>query len=306
MKLNLLFIAAATSIAAPGAHAAINLGSYIHSNSYNLPSQVSEASAVAYNRDSNSLFVIGDEGGAVVEISKTGQFISRMTFSGQYTGVPSNTEPDTEGIAYLGNGKFAYAEERLQRAYEFTYTAGGNINRSTLSGFSFSTTVGNIGLEGITYDPLTDSLWGVKEKQLRAIYQMTNITGSGSSVVTTNPFPLTNINLVDFSDIYSVAGSIAFAGGTDQENFLLLSQESNSLIEIDRAGNVLSSISLAFLGRNTIEGVTMDDEGNIYLTAEEDGAGTTSVLYVFSRVPEPSTSLLGMIGLMAMIARRKV
>lgn len=289
------------------ATAAVNLQAYSHANTYNLPAQATEISAIAYNGDTGTLFAIGDEGGSILEFSKSGQLLSSMTIAGQYTGVPSGTSSDTEGITYLGNGRFAYAEERLQTAYGFTYTAGSTLQRGTLTSYHFSTTVGNIGLEGITYDPLTDSLWGVKEKQPRAIYQMTNIIGSDTSIVITNPFSLANINLFDFADIYAVANSAAFFGGPDQENFLLLSQESNMLIEIDRTGNVISSLDLGFLGRTTIEGVTMDDEGNIYLTAEETGPGDSPQLFVLATpsIPEPSSFLIGAFSMTMLACRRR-
>lgn len=286
-----------------GASAAVNLQGYTHAATYNLPAQATEISAITYNRDTGTLFAIGDEGGSILEFSKSGQLLSSMNLSGQYTGVPAGTEPDTEGITYLGGGKFAYAEERLQTAYAFTYTSGGTLQRSTLVGYNFSSTVGNIGLEGISYDPLTDSLWGVKEKQTRAIYQMTNLSGGGASVIT-NPFPLTNLNVVDFADIYAVANSAAFLGGPDQANLLILSQESNMLLEVDRSGNVISSLSLASLGRTTIEGVTMDDEGNIYLTAEETGSTNSPQIFVLNRVPEPGSAVLAVLGAAACILRR--
>lgn len=43
-----------------------------------MPSVASEASAVAWNADTGTLFVLGDEGDALVEVSTTGSLISTM------------------------------------------------------------------------------------------------------------------------------------------------------------------------------------------------------------------------------------
>ena len=71
---------------------------------------------------------------------------------------------DTEGLTYIGNGQFVLVEERLQDAYLLTYTAGGNVSRSSLASASIGVTVGNVGLEGISYDPTTGQYIVVKEK----------------------------------------------------------------------------------------------------------------------------------------------
>ncbi|MBC8127391.1 MAG: SdiA-regulated domain-containing protein, partial [Gloeobacteraceae cyanobacterium ES-bin-144] len=62
---------------------AVDLHTYVRTARYNLPEPTrttapansalcEEASAVTYNWDTNTLFVIGDEGTSVVQVSKTG------------------------------------------------------------------------------------------------------------------------------------------------------------------------------------------------------------------------------------------
>ncbi len=82
-----------------------------------------EASGVTYNWDTNTLFVVGDGGTSVVEVSKTGALLSSMTLAPGSS--PQGTDfYDTEGIAYVGGGKFVIIEERDRQANLFTYVAG--------------------------------------------------------------------------------------------------------------------------------------------------------------------------------------
>ncbi len=64
-----------------------------------------EVSAVTYNWDTDTLFVVGDGGTSVVQVTKTGQLIDSMTLAPG--GSPQGTDfYDPEGLTYVGNGKF--------------------------------------------------------------------------------------------------------------------------------------------------------------------------------------------------------
>ncbi len=58
-----------------------------------------EVSAVTYNWDTDSLYLLGDEGTSIVQVSKTGEFISTMA-------LPAGAIADPEGLTYIGNGQF--------------------------------------------------------------------------------------------------------------------------------------------------------------------------------------------------------
>lgn len=285
-------LALTLAIASPAMAQSLEL--YTQWTSYALTGS-SEASAVTYSRDTNSLYVVGDEGGPIVRYSLTGQRLDQFNMIGP------TSEPDTEGITSIGAGQFLVADEREQTAYLYTYIAGATA--SFVASYRFGATVGNIGLEGIAYDPATNSVWGVKESSPRAVYQMTGFN-TPSQTVLTNPGNLTpsRIGLTDLAEVYALSASLSFVGTTREMNLLFLSQEDSKIVEMTRDGTMVGSLDLSFLGSHNIEGITMDDNGTLYLTAEKTLSGGGSTLYVLNPVPEPSTCVLMTLGALSLCA----
>src|SRR6202000_2719607 len=88
-----------------------------------------EASSVTYDWDTGTLFVVGDGGTSVVQVSKTGQLIDSMTLAAGSS--PQGTEfYDTEAITYVGGGKFVLGEERYRQINLFTYVPNTTLQRS--------------------------------------------------------------------------------------------------------------------------------------------------------------------------------
>lgn len=304
--------AAALALAAGAAGAAassINLGSYAVSGNYTIDTLGGlglEASAVTYARDRQSLFIVGDEGLGVVEISLTGQTLSTMSFSGWPA---ASTNRDAEGLAYLGNGLLVVAEERLQDAFLFGYQAGGSVNLANAPSVNFGPTVGNVGIEGLSVDPRDGTWFIVKQDnpvQLRGGLASFSL-GGGSFTETVSFSGATSLfGLDSLSDVATLAPVNSLAGGPAAEHLLLLSLDSRRLIEIDRQGNTISSLNLSGITNQAIEGVTVDERGFIYLVAEDSGT-PNSRLIVLSPVPEPGTWALMACGLLALagVARRR-
>ncbi|MBD2517069.1 SdiA-regulated domain-containing protein [Nostoc sp. FACHB-973] len=273
----------------------IDLSTYVRIGRYDLPEPTrttpplnsllaQEASAVTYNKDTDTLFVVGDGGRAIVQVSKTGQLIDSMTLA--LGNSPQGTEfYDTEGLTYVGNGKFVLIEERDRQANLFTYAPGTTLTRSDLQTVKLGTTVGNIGIEGISYDPQTGGFIAVKEITPEGIFQ-TNIdfaagtasNGSPTTVNSTNLFDPALAGLADFADVFALSNVSALNGQPDSSHLLILSQESGQIVNIDRTGNISSSLTIVSDAGNPLsvvdqgnEGITVDKDGLIYVVNENGG-----------------------------------
>lgn len=341
MKLHYL-VAAIAAAASLSAHAAnsINLGNYSVSGIYALDilngttGGISglEASAVAYARDRidpntgklGTLFFVGDEGTGVVEISLTGQTIGNNLFDWAGTG---STKHDTEGLTYMGGGMLVVGEERLQDAYLFNYTANSTVTLANSFVSTGSDNVGNDGMEGISYDPRNGSFVTIKQDKPEDIRAGTltfaaaagglpnslpkdgiSPLGGGTSTMM-QLFDPTLMGLTTLSDVQTLSPVDALAGTAAADNLLVLSLGSRKLVEVDRSGTVLSSFDLSSILNsvggdfNAIEGVTVDQNGTIYLVAEQlQGAGAplnaqSQLIVLTAPVPEPETYAMMVAGL---------
>ncbi len=273
----------------------VDLSTYVLVARYDLPEPTrtaapansvlaQEVSGVTYNWDTDTLFVVGDGGTSVVQVSKTGQLIDSMTMA--QGGSPQGTAfYDPEGITYIGNGKFVMTEERDRQAVEFTYTAGTVLDRNGVKTVDLGTFVQNIGLEGLTYDPSTGGFIFVKESGPEGIFQ-TGIdfaagTATNGSADTTNSVDLFDpalVGLSDFADVFALSNLPSLNGTTQAGHLLVLSQEEGKIVQIDRAGQVQSSLTIVSNPGNPLsvpaqqhEGLTMDRDGNLYVVSENGG-----------------------------------
>lgn len=284
--ISVLALAGAASSAC-GAISSLNLADYSLTASYALPAvAAAEASAVTFNWDTGTLFVLGDEGDAVVEVSTTGVQLSVMSLSGF---------ADTEGLTYVGGGKFVITEEREQDAYEFTFSAGGSGVRGSMPFASLGGTVGNVGIEGISFDPRSGKFVTVKEKTPMGVFENTITFGAPGSAAVSSLFDPAGLGLLDISDVQVLATVPGLIGGVDEDNLLVFSQESSRLLEITRSGVVLSSFSLS--GVDNAEGVTIGPDGTIYIVGENP------TLYVLTPTPG-AAGLMVVAGVVAMRRRR--
>ena len=137
------FLLTALAVSATSANATVDLSTYQRIARYDLPEPTriaappgnllaQEASAVTYNPATDTLFIAGDGGTSVVQVSKTGQLIDSMTLAAG--GSPQGTYfYDPEALTYVGNGQFVMTEERYRQANLFTYAAGTTLDGSGAS-----------------------------------------------------------------------------------------------------------------------------------------------------------------------------
>ncbi len=273
----------------------VDLSTYVRVGRHDLPEPTrtaappnsllaQEVSAVTYNWDTDTLFVVGDGGTSVVQITKTGQLIDSMTLSPGSS--PQGTEFfDPEGLSYAGGGKFVMSEERDRQVVLFTYIGGGTLTRAAAQTVKLGTFVQNIGLEGLSWDPLTSGYIVVKETLPQGIFQTgidfaagTATNGSPTTENSTNLFNPALAGMADFADVFALSNLPSLNGQPDFDNLLILSQESGKIVNIDRAGNISSSLTIMSDPGNPLsvpaqqhEGLTMDRDGNLYIVSENGG-----------------------------------
>jgi uncharacterized protein YjiK len=273
----------------------VDLSTYTRVGRYDLPEPTrtiapansllaQEVSAVTYNWDTDTLFVVGDGSTSIVQVTKTGQLINSMTLAPGNS--PQGTDfYDTEGLTYLGGGRFVIVEERDRQVSVFTYVPGTTLTKSAVQTVKLGTTVGNIGIEGISYDPQTGGFIAVKEISPSGIFQ-TNVNfalgtatnGSATTENSVNLFDPAKTGLLDFADIFSLSNLSTLSGQADSSHLLVLSQESGKILNVDRNGTIFSSLTIQSDAGNPLsvanqqhEGLTMDNNGFLYVTSENGG-----------------------------------
>jgi uncharacterized protein YjiK/2',3'-cyclic-nucleotide 2'-phosphodiesterase (5'-nucleotidase family) len=299
----------------------IDLSTYVRVGRYNLPEPTrtaaptnnllcQEASAVAYNWDTDTLFITADGSTSITQVSKTGELINTMTMA--QGGSPQGTEfYDTEGLTYIGNGQFVMSEERDRQLVKFTYAAGTTLNRANTQTVKIGTFVPNTGTEGLSYDPLTGGYIVLKEITPIGIFQTdvdfnagTATNGSATTENSTNLFDPALLGLSDVADVFALSNLPSLNGQSLYNNLLVLGQENAKVLNVDRSGIIVNSLTIVSDAGNPLdvasqqhEGLTMDRDGNLYIVSE-NGGGTIDYpqlwVYAPSTVPNQAPTALAL------------
>jgi len=126
--------------------------------------------------------------------------------------------------------------------------------------------MGNRGLEGVAWQPDRRTLYAVKEYDPASLYEIKlPADDDGEEGATTR-------RLFDFTaDTFELSDAAGCAYHSATGHLLVLSQEDSVLVEATTDGREISR--LAITGMFQPEGVTMDDEGVIYVVGEPDQLG---------------------------------
>ncbi len=297
----------------------VDLSTYVRVGRYSLPEPgntalpsgtpahnllCQEASGVTYNWDTDTLFIVGDGSRSITQVSKTGVLIDTMTLALR-TGAPQGTDfYDLEGITYIGNNEFVVSEERDRQLVKISYTAGVTKSRADAQTVKLGTFVDNIGTEGMSWDPLTNGFIVMKEKSPIGIFQtaidfVAGTASNGSNVTqnSTNLFDPALLGMTDVADVYALSNLPTMSGKAQEGNLLVIGQEDARVVNVDRSGNIHSSLQIVADPGSLIsapdqqhEGITMDRAGFIYVV-NENGGGNINFpeLWVYAPSSAPNT-----------------
>lgn len=234
-------------------------------------------SGLTYDEGRDQLWAVVNNPEELLALSKDGELLARYPLSGF---------SDVEGITYLGDNLLLLTEERNQALVVVELPEKpGALFREDYRALTLGIDLGsNQGFEGAGYDRAGDRLYVVKEQSPRKLYE---VRGLKSSVL--GDFNLQVIDRQAWIEHKVFATDLSSVHYDEQTGHLaLLSDESKVLIELDAEnGKLISFRSLlsGFAGlKDSVpqgEGLTLDDQGNLYLVSEPN------LFYRFERETRP-------------------
>lgn len=223
-------------------------------------------SGITYDHDRGRLLAVTNgEPMQVLELDRNGDIQARYPLEGF---------EDAEGLAYLGNGRLAIADEQKQRLDIITLPAQPrpiHASEAQWITLEINPTKRNKGFEGVTYDAGHDRLFAIKERDPRQLFEVSGMLAALDG----GPLRLTVSDRRDWVK-RSVFATDLSDGHYDPRtgHLLVLSDQSRNITELDNEGRFVSILSLrggfSGLARTAPqpEGMTMDDAGNLYVVSE--------------------------------------
>ena len=215
-----------------------------------------EASDVAFNPRTRTLFAVMGKNPILVELSLEGDVLRKIPLKGWN---------NPEGVAVLEDGYLAITDERLHDLTVVKVDAQTTaLNHDDFQSHDLGQSVkSNKGFEAVAWDPLRQRLV-IGEERPPKLYTWNT---DGRSPLTGEKPPLPR----DERDLRNLS---ALSGDPRTGHLLVLSADSNMLLELDEQGQQVSFMTLlgGFNGlQGTIpraEGLAMVDKGNLYMVRE--------------------------------------
>ncbi len=225
-----------------------------------------ETSDLTYNPLSGTLYTVTGKTPLLVELSRQGDVLRRIPLIGF---------SNPEGVAMMEDGSLAIIDERrrtlsIVKVDDLTTELNAVDAAEYDLGFPDSR---NKGFEAIAWDAAEGRLLLGKEREPRALFSWDS-DGRDHMVGAMHPLPSDGLQMRNVS---------ALSIDPRTRHTLVLSAQSNLLLELDEKGEPISFISLIG-GLNGLrhgipraEGVAMDEAGNIYMVSEPN------LFYVFRK-----------------------
>ncbi len=217
-----------------------------------------DLSGLTYNALTGTFFGVSNGITQIFELDTDGNHLRTISL---------NNFEDTEGLVWIGGDEYFVVEERRGRAVKITVTENTESVAYPDTYIQLDGDWGNnLGVEGIAYDAAANKLFIVKEKLPSQLYSFEIPENFPSTISPTMPFDI-DVNNFGCSD---------FSGLHFHQNLFVLSHEGRALVQTDMTGNEISRIDISDNGANgtlengllQAEGITVDDEGTIYIVSE--------------------------------------
>ncbi|NMY77545.1 SdiA-regulated domain-containing protein [Pseudomonas rhodesiae] len=215
-----------------------------------------EASDLTYNPQTKTLFSVMGKNAFLVELNLQGDVLRKM---------PLNGWSNPEGVTMLENGLMAVVDERQHTLTIVKVDATTQqLNKADFTSYDLGPSIDqNKAFEAVTWDKRTQQLV-LGEERPPALFTWKS---DGSQTLTGDKQKLASKEL----DMRNLS---ALAIDSRTGHMLALSADSHLLLELDEKGEQVSFMTLlgGFNGlKDTIpraEGVTMDEDGNLYVVSE--------------------------------------
>ncbi|SEH95883.1 SdiA-regulated domain-containing protein [Pseudomonas asplenii] len=226
-----------------------------------------EASDVSYSPQTKTLFSVMGKNPFLVELTLQGDVLRKIPLVGWN---------NPEAVTVLEGDKMAIVDERMHLLSIVTVDASTReLNIKDFPQYDLGPSKNqNKAFEAVVWDARNQQIL-LGEERPPALFSLksdgTRFSGEKQRLV---------------SDQLDVRNLSALAIDPRTQHLLVLSAESHLLLELDEKGNQVSFMTLlgGFNGlKNTIpraEGVTMDEQGNLYVVSEPN------LFYVFKRTAE--------------------
>ena len=215
-------------------------------------------SGITYSPKTDTLFAITNAPRFVYELSKKGEILRTIELLGFN---------DTEDITYIEDDLFAIVDEENKTFYVVRIKE----NQTSINIFESIKQVKldynyfeNFGLEGITYNKSKDEFYLVNERLPKKVISVEGLMSGKTLKIKTldnlikNNYYLSDLSAIHFDNI--------------KEELFLLSDESKILAMVNQEGDFISFFDIKadpYLSKMIHpEGVTTDNDGNIYIVGE--------------------------------------
>ncbi len=219
----------------------------------------SNLSDITYNKQDQLFYLVVNSPTKVVVVNEQGECLNQVDLQLE----------DTEALVWVKDNQFIISEERKFKVSLL------EINPESENGYQIKDSISldflkdkNLGLEALAYNTNSQSIITTKEKSPILFYEIVGLVKNSlnrSDIKIKWLFKKKRFDIDDLSGMY-------FHSKTGHT--MLLSDESQMLVEINQKGSTLSYIDLEkglYGFKSSIpqaEGITMDDNDNIYIVSE--------------------------------------